>query len=60
MDFCGLELDEEANGRTHGKEAVISTPSSKIEVRVIHTNEELIIARNAWEKLSAINTETDT
>jgi len=55
MDFCGLELDAEANGRLRGHEAIISTPRSKIEVRVIPTNEELIIARNAWEKLSSLN-----
>ncbi len=52
MDFCGLELDAEANARVRAEEAVISTPRSKIEVRVIPTNEELIIARNAWAKLS--------
>ena len=55
MDFCGLELDAEANAQVRGREAVISSPRSKIEVRVIPTNEELIIARNAWEKLSLIN-----
>ena len=37
------------------EEAVISTPNSKIEVRVIPTNEEIIIARNAWQKLSTLN-----
>ena len=52
LDFCGLKLDREANRATHSAEAVISTPDSKIEVRVIPTNEELIIARNAWQKLS--------
>ncbi|XHR27434.1 MAG: acetate/propionate family kinase [Chthoniobacteraceae bacterium] len=53
LSFCGLELDLEANRATfHGKESVISTPGSKIEVRVIPTNEEIIIARNAWQKLS--------
>jgi len=52
LDFCGLELDLEANRATRATEAVISTPRSKIEVRVIPTNEELIIARNAWAKLS--------
>jgi acetate kinase len=51
LDFCGLELDREANARTRAEEALISTPRSKIEVRVIPTNEELIIARNAWAKL---------
>jgi acetate kinase len=60
MDFCGLELDAEANARMRGQEAVISTAASKIEVRVIPTNEEIIIARNAWAKLSLLNTQTHT
>ena len=60
LDFCGLELDAEANARSCGQEAVISTPRSKIEVRVIPTNEELIIARNAWEKLSVLKSQTHT
>jgi acetate kinase len=55
LDFCGLELDREANARTRAEEAIISTPRSKIEVRVIPTNEELIIARHAWAKLSNLN-----
>jgi acetate kinase len=55
LSFCGLELDHEKNARTGAEEAVISTPGSKIEVRVIPTNEEIIIARNAWQKLSEIN-----
>ena len=55
LDFCGLELDREVNNRTRAEEAVISTPRSKIEVRVIPTNEEIIIARNAWAKLSSLN-----
>ncbi len=36
---------------TRATETIISKPSSKIEVRVIPTNEELVIARNAWAKL---------
>lgn len=55
LDFCGLELDHDANARTRADEAIISTPRSKIEVRVIPTNEELIIARNTWAKLSTLN-----
>jgi acetate kinase len=52
LDFCGLALDPAANDATRATEAVISAPGSKIEVRVIPTNEELIIARNAWATLS--------
>jgi len=59
MSFCGLELDPEVNQNARGVEAVISTRRSKIQVHVIPTHEELIIARNAWEKLSAINNPTN-
>jgi acetate kinase len=55
LDFCGLELDREENNKTRAAETVISTPRSTIEVRVIPTNEEIIIARNAWAKLSALH-----
>lgn len=52
LDFCGLELDPTANAGARATEALISTPRSKIAVRVIPTNEEIIIARNAWAKLN--------
>jgi acetate kinase len=55
LGFCGLELDPAANARVRAEEAVISSARSKIEVRVIPTNEELIIARNAWARLSNNN-----
>lgn len=55
LSFCGLELDAAVNKQTRATETIISTPDSKIEVRVIPTNEEIIIARNAWAKLSALN-----
>ena len=51
MEFCGLRLDPAANESAVGREAVISAAGSAVEVRVIPTNEEIIIARNAWEKL---------
>ncbi len=52
LGFCGLELDQELNAGTRASETMISTSSSKIAVWVIPTNEELIIARNAWAKIS--------
>lgn len=51
MEFCGLKLDQAANAACKATEAVISAPDSRIEVRVIPTNEELVIARNAWALL---------
>ncbi len=51
LDCLGLELDDAANAACRATEAVISTPASKVEVRVIPTNEEIVIARNAWRLL---------
>jgi acetate kinase len=51
LGCLGLELDAAANGACRATEAVISTPASKVEVRVIPTNEEIVIARNAWRLL---------
>ena len=44
MEFMGIKLDKEINNQIHGKEAVISTPDSKVKVVVIPTDEELMIA----------------
>ena len=49
MGFLGIELDQEANRAARGKEAVISTPGSRVKVMVIPTNEELMIARDTAE-----------
>jgi acetate kinase len=51
LEPFGIELDPAANAATRSQEAVISAPGSRVEVRVIPTNEELVIARNAWAKL---------
>lgn len=46
FSYVGLELDDEVNSKTFaGREAKITTNSSKIDVFVIPTNEELMIAR---------------
>jgi acetate kinase len=42
LGFLGIELDETANARSA---AMISTTSSRVAVRVIRTDEELMIAR---------------
>lgn len=51
LDCLGIELSPQANATCRATEAVISSPSSKVEVRVIPANEEIIIARNAWQLL---------
>ncbi len=45
LAFMGVEIDMEVN-KVRGEEKVISTPTSKVKVVVIPTDEELIIARD--------------
>ncbi|MDE5636167.1 MAG: acetate kinase [Muribaculaceae bacterium] len=46
LAFMGVEIDEAYNATVRGEEAVISTPSSRVKVCVIPTDEELMIARD--------------
>ena len=52
LGFLGVELDPELN-KTRGKEMLISTPNSKIQVWVVPTNEELMIAQDTAELVNA-------
>ena len=51
LEFMGVKLDKELNQTIHGKEAVISTPDSKVKVVVIPTDEELMIATDTMNLL---------
>jgi len=53
LGFLGVELDEQANGTNAN---VISTASSPTVVRVIHTNEELMIAKTVNQILATEQT----
>jgi acetate kinase len=44
LNFFGIELDESRNTKTA---PVISSPGGRVTVRVIRTDEELMIARSA-------------
>ena len=48
LDFLGVKLNQKRNAKNGG---VISTDSGRATVRVIPTNEELMIARSAWRVL---------
>ncbi len=48
LGFMGVKLDPEAN-KVRGKEQKISAPDSKVEVWVVPTNEELMIAQDTAE-----------
>lgn len=45
LTYLGLELDEEANASREPADRAITTPESKVQVLVIPTNEEWMIAR---------------
>lgn len=49
LEFLGIEWNETKNVQN---EAIVSTPQSKVCVRVIKTNEELMIARLVCESLN--------
>lgn len=51
MEYFGIEIDSEANTK-RGVLTRISTPKSKVQVWVVPTNEELLIARDTLELIS--------
>ncbi|AZO95331.1 acetate kinase [Halocella sp. SP3-1] len=53
LKFLNIKLNKEANN-SRGKEILISTEDSSVKVFVIPTNEELMIARDTQEIVSAL------
>jgi len=49
LSFLGIEIDEARNAEN---ESLISTDAGRVGVRVIRTDEELIIARSAIRRVS--------
>ena len=49
MEFFGIKLDDKINADARGSLTKISAPDSKVEVWVVPTNEELLIARDTKE-----------
>ena len=55
LKFMGVEIDYAVNdSMRRGPEGEISTPDSKVKVYVVCTNEELMIARDTKEIVSAL------
>jgi len=52
LNFLGIELDASRNAQTT---PVISTAGGRVTVRVIHTDEELMIARSVSRACPAVN-----
>ena len=51
-ESLGVKLDQELNAKTQGKLAKISAPDSKVDVWVIPTDEEVMIARDTRRLLN--------
>lgn len=52
-EAMGLSIDYELNSKTRGKEVKLSKDDSKIDVFVVPTEEELVIARDTYRLLNA-------
>ena len=48
LEFLGVKMDAEANN-CRGQEKLISAPDSKVQVWVVPTDEEIVIARDTME-----------
>lgn len=53
LEELGVHIDEDRNAACMGTEAEISTADSKVKVHVIPANEELVLAREVYRKISA-------
>lgn len=53
LQHLGIALDEDKNKECRAKESLISAPGSPVQVWVAPTNEEVVVARAAFEKLQA-------
>jgi acetate kinase len=54
LTFLGLSLDEELNERSAPRERKISSTSSRIDLYIIPTNEELMIARDTLRVIQSM------
>jgi len=56
MEYFGIELDKDVNAKAHHQSNIVklSTDNSKVQVWLIPTNEELMIARDTEEIVRAL------
>ena len=51
--YLGVEIDQVVNASARGEETIISSPSSKVKVAMIPTDEELVIARDTMHLVAS-------
>ncbi|WP_274364637.1 acetate/propionate family kinase [Paenibacillus thermotolerans] len=59
LGYLGVEIDIEANKHRSKENRRISTPRSKVEVLVIPTNEEMVIARDTYRLIGGLRPEAE-
>ena len=55
LKFMGVDIDEDFNKDVRGTETVVSAPDSRVKVVVVPTDEELMIARDTRDIVSALH-----
>ncbi len=55
LEYLGIKIDPAKNDKLRGKEMVISTDDSRVKVMVVPTNEELVIAQDTFDIVSAMD-----
>lgn len=55
MEFMGIAIDADKNEEMNAKEAKVSAENSKVQVWVIPTNEELLIAQDTEKIVNGLN-----
>lgn len=55
LEEYGIVLDEARNGEVRGDEGEISARGGKVRVFVVPANEELVLAREVYRKVSSLN-----
>ncbi len=48
LEFMGVEFDQEANKGARGVDKILSTPTSKVKIAMIATDEEMVIASDTY------------
>lgn len=59
LTYAGVELDQDVNASASG-EAVVSTNSSRVQVWIVPTNEEIVVARQTAEVVGSHHGGTET